>query len=126
MRAIATCLLLTALGLIPLPVAGADAPAPAVQGAAYSHDMAAYKAIAEAGQAAAKDGKLPAALDKAKELEKAWDDGTADLKKADKKLWKSVDKQVDVVIDACKGTDGAKAAAAYAKFLELLATVPAK
>ena len=119
-------LALVSLFALAIPrVQAAAADAPAAQ-AAYNHDMSAYKALADAGHQLAKDGKLPAALDKAKALEKAWDDGTADLKKADRKLWKTVDSQVDVAIDACKGTDGAKAAATFAKFDELLATVPAK
>ncbi len=94
--------------------------------ATYNHDMSAYKALAEAALRAVKDGNMPAALAKTKELEKAFDDGTADFKKADPALWKPIDKEMDVAITACEGTDAAKATSELTKFLAMLAKVSQK
>ena len=92
----------------------------------YNHDMSAYKALAEAALQAVKDGKLPVAVAKTKELEKAFDDGTADFKKADSATWKPIDKEMDVAMEACAGTDAAKATAELTKFIAMLAKVPKK
>ena len=92
----------------------------------YNHDMSAYKVLAEAALKAVKDGKMPSALVKAKELEKAFDDGTADFKKADPKLWKPIDKEMDVAIEACEGTDVTKATTELTKFLAMLAKASEK
>lgn len=94
--------------------------------ASYNHDMSAYKTLAEAALQAVKDGKMPTAVTKTKELEKAFDDGTADFKKADPALWKPIDKEMDVAMEACAGTDAAKATAELTKFIAMLAKVPKK
>lgn len=98
-------------------------------GATYNHDMSAYKKLAEDALKLAKDNNLPAAYAKTKDLEKVWDKGTEDFKKADLSLWTKIDDEMDVAIDAtnpAKGATKAKSTAALQKWLDLLATVPAK
>jgi hypothetical protein len=116
---------------VPLFVSCKDATAPkgAATTAAYNHDTSAYKKIAEDAMKLAKDGKLAEAYPKTKELEKAFDGGTEDLKKADAKLWTEIDTQMDAAIDASnpnKGGTPEKAAAELQKFIDMLAKVPAK
>ena len=91
-----------------------------------SVDVAAPKTLAEAALQAVKDGKMAMAVTKTKELEKAFDNGTADFKKADNTLWKTIDKEMDVAMEACAGTDAAKATAELTTFIGLLANVPPK
>jgi hypothetical protein len=97
--------------------------------ATYNHDMSAYKKLAEDAMKLANDGKLAEAFPKTKELEKAFDSGTEDLKKADAKLWTGIDTQMDVAIDATnpnKGGTKEKATAELQKFIDMLGKVPAK
>jgi hypothetical protein len=101
-----------------------SAPAAPSTPAAYNHDMSAYKKLAMDAMSLVQAGKLPDAHAKTKELESTWDQGTHDFKKADKKNWKVIDKQMDVAI-AATGTDSVPdATAALQKFLDLLANVP--
>ncbi len=97
--------------------------------AAYNHDMSAYTKIAEDALKLAKENKLAEAYPKTKELEKAWDGGTEDMKKSDAKRWTEIDTQLDVAIDAsnpAKGGTQEKAAAELQKYIDMLAKVPAK
>jgi hypothetical protein len=101
----------------------------AAASATYNHDMSAYKKLAEEAMKLAKDGKLAEAFPKSKELEKTFDGGTEDLKKAEAKLWKEIDTQMDVAIDATnpnKGGTHEKATAELQKFIDMLGKVPAK
>jgi hypothetical protein len=93
--------------------------------AAYNHDMSAYKKLAMDAMSLVKDGKMADALAKTKELESTWDKGTADFKKADKKAWKPIDKQMDAAIAATSSGSASDATAALQKFLDMLAKVPA-
>jgi hypothetical protein len=86
----------------------------------YSHDMSAYIKMAGEAQAFVTAGKMSEAATKAKEFEKAYDVGTKDFKKADKKGWTIIDKQMDVALAACEGTDAAKATAELTKWTEQL------
>ncbi len=102
---------------------------PAAKSADYNHDMSAYKTLAEEALKLAKANKLAEAYPKTKELEKAFDKGTEDLRKADPKLWTEIDTQMDAAIDAANpAKDGAaeKAAAELQKFIGMLGKVPAK
>lgn len=95
----------------------------------YNHDMSAYKKIADDALALAKEGKLAEAYPKTKDLEKAFDGGTEDMKKADAKLWTEIDTQMDAAIDASnpsKGGTPEKAVAELQQFIDLLGKVPAK
>lgn len=106
----------------------ATAPKGAAATAAYNHDMSAYKKIAEEALKLAKEGKLAEAYPKTKELEKAYDNGTEDMKKADAKLWTEIDTQMDAAIDAAnpsKGGTPEKATTELQKFIDMLAKVPA-
>ena len=97
--------------------------------AKYNHDMSAYKDLATAAMDLVKADKMADAHAKTKELEKTWDKNSKDLRKAKPKLWKSIDKQMDVAIDATnpgKGATADKATAELQKFLDLLAKVPAE
>ena len=97
--------------------------------AKYKHDMSAYKKLAEDAIQKVKDGKMGAAHSTTKKLEKTWDKGTKDLKKADHGLWKKIDSQMDVAIDATnpgKGATADKATAELQKFIDLLGEVPAE
>jgi hypothetical protein len=95
----------------------------------YNHDMSAYKKLAEEAMKLAKEDKLAEAFPKTKELEKVFDKGTEDMKKADPKLWTEIDTQMDAAIDATnpskEGTPK-KATAELQKFIDLLGKVPAK
>jgi len=96
--------------------------------AAYNHDMSEYKKLASEAMQLAGDDKLAEAYPKTKELEKAYDNGTEDLKKADPKLWTEIDTQMDVAIDATNpAKDGTpqKAKVELQKFIDLLGKVPA-
>ena len=97
------------------------ATAPAL--AADGKDMSAYKKLAEDALAQVKAGKQTDAHATTKTLEKAYDKGTKALKKADKTLWTKIDKQMDVAIDACGGTDAAAAERELNKFIEFLGLV---
>ena len=95
----------------------------------YNHDMSEYQKLASEAMKLAGDDKLAEAYPKTKDLEKAFDKGTEDLKKADPKLWTEIDTQMDAAIDATNpAKDGTpkKAAAELQKFLDLLGKVPAK
>ncbi len=97
--------------------------------AAYNHDMSKYKGLAEDAMKLAKDDDLAKAFPKTKELEKAYDDGTEDFKKAEPKLWTEIDTQMDAAIDATnpsKGGTKEKSTAELQKFIDMLDKVPAK
>ncbi len=94
--------------------------------ATYNHDMSAYKTLADAALAAAKNSDWSTANAKTKELEKSWDKHTTDLKKADPTLWTTIDTQLDVAMDACKAKDVTKATTELTTFDTDLAKVPAK
>jgi len=72
-----------------------------------------------------KAGDHSGAQKKTLELEGKWDEGTKALKAADRKLWNTIDKQMDAAIDACKAakdaTSGEKVTAALNDFLAKLA-----
>ena len=106
-----------------------EAPKAPAMAAAYNHDISSYKKIAEDALKLAKENKLAEAYPKTKELEKTWDGGTEDMKKADAKLWTEIDTQLDVAIDAtnpAKKATKEKATAELQKWLDLLAKVPPK
>ena len=86
--------------------------------------MSAYKQLATDTMGLVQAGKLPDALAKLKVLETTWDKGTHDFKKADKKSWKVIDKQMDAAITAASSTSAPDATAALQKYLDLLAAVP--
>jgi len=118
---------------VPLLVSCSDSATPTPKGGAaaatYNHDMTAYKKIAEDALKLAKEGKLAEAYPKTKELEKSFDGGTEDMKKADARLWTEIDTQMDAAIDANnpnKGGTQEKATAELQKFIDMLAKVPAK
>jgi hypothetical protein len=109
-------------------LASAEAPKTAAA-PAYNHDMSAYKKLAEDALKLAQANNLAAAYPKTKELEKVWDKGTEDLKKAELKLWTEIDDQMDVAIDAtnpAKGGTKEKSTKELQKWLDMLAKVPAK
>lgn len=125
MRTISTAILATAL-LAGAPVSTAWAGDSAAAEAAYNHDMSAYKAIAQAALQAAKDGKFDIVEKKAGELETAWDNGTKDLKSANKSLWKEIDRQMDMTIKVCEGKNGSRQITEITAFIEKLNKVPAR
>ena len=95
----------------------------------YKHDMSAYKKLAKEAMVLAKADKLAEAHPKTRELEKVYDDGTDDLKKADAKLWHEIDDQMDAAIDAtnpAKDATTKKSVAELQKFIDLLGKVPPK
>jgi hypothetical protein len=128
----------TALGIsllllaLPVFVSCRDNKAPSktqAKSLEYNHDMSEYKKLASEAMKLAGDNKLAEAYPKTKELEKAFDKGTEDLKKADPKLWTEIDTQMDAAIDAANpAKDGTpkKAAAELQKFIDALGKVPAK
>jgi hypothetical protein len=95
--------------------AAADAP---------KYDMSKFKTIAEDAGKLVKAADYPGAQKKILDLESQWDDGTKELKAADRKVWNTIDKQLDVAIDACKAAKDAasaeKAEKAISDFLEKL------
>jgi hypothetical protein len=122
-----------ALLMAPASVWSKEAAPPTKESAkapAYKTDMSAYKKLATEALKLVKDGKLADAHKKMKpELEKAWDKGTTDMKKADAKLWTQIDKQMDAGIDACdaaKGGTAEKATAEIQKFIDMLDKVSPK
>jgi hypothetical protein len=117
---------------LPVFVSCQENAAPSKSGpkaADYNHDMSEYKNLASEAMKLAGDDKLAEAFPVTKDLEKAFDKGTEDLKKADPKLWTEIDTQMDVAIDATnpskEGTPK-KATAELQKFIDLLGKVPAK
>jgi hypothetical protein len=112
---------------------GGEAGAPA---AAAGYDMTEYKKLAEEAMSLAKDDKqdekerMAKAFNITKKLEKVFDDGTAEFKKADAKLWTEIDTQMDVAMDATnpskEGSSPKKSVAELQKFIDMLAKVPAK
>ena len=119
---------------LPLFVSCKDNAAPSKTGAGakaadYNHDMSEYKKLASEAMKLAGDDKLAEAFPKTKDLEKAFDKGTEDMKKADPKLWTEIDTQMDAAIDATNPSkDGTpkKATAELQKFLDMLGKVPTK
>ena len=94
-------------------------------GDAPKYDMTKFKTIVEDTLKLVKGADYPAAQKKIMDLEGQWDDGTKDLKAADRKVWNTIDKQMDVAIDACKAAKDAgsagKAETALNDFLTKLA-----
>jgi hypothetical protein len=117
---------------MPVFVSCSDNAAPSKTGAKsadYNHDMSEYKKLASEAMKLAGDDKLAEAFPKTKDLEKAFDKGTEDMKKADPKLWTEIDTQMDAAIDATNPSkDGTskKAVAELQKFIDMLGKVPAK
>jgi hypothetical protein len=115
---------------VPVFVSCKDDTAPSKSGAKsgdYNHDMSEYKKLASEAMKLAGDDKLAEAFPKAKDLEKAFDKGTEDMKKADPKLWTEIDTQMDAAIDAtnpAKEGTPKKATAELQKFVDLLGKVP--
>jgi hypothetical protein len=107
----------------PLFTAGASAAG------TYNHDMSVYKGLANAAMDLVKGGKMAEAHAKTKELEKAWDANTKDLRRAEPTIWRMIDKQMDVAIGATdpanKGT-AEKATVELRKYLHWLGKVPAE
>ena len=87
------------------------------------YDMSPYKALAEEALKLVQAGDTAKALEKTLELEKKFDEGTKALRAADRKVWKTIDIQMDVAIEACKGEkpDKDKATAALNDFIAKLA-----
>ena len=103
--------------LIVLAYAGhcsaADAP---------KYDMSKFKTIVQDTIKLVKSGDYAGAQKKILDVEGQWDDGTKDLKAADRKVWSTIDKQMDVAIDACKAaTDAATAEKAQKVLADFLA-----
>jgi hypothetical protein len=95
----------------------------------YNRDMSEYKKLASEAMKLAGDDKLAEAFPKTKDLEKAFDKGTEDMKKANPKLWTEIDTQMDAAIDATNPSkDGTpkKATAELQKFIDMLGKVPAE
>jgi hypothetical protein len=117
---------------MPMLVSCSDTTVPSKAGAKsadYNHDMSEYQKLASEAMKLAGDDKLAEAFPITKDLEKAFDKGTEDLKKANPKLWTEIDTQMDAAIDATNPSkDGTsqKATAELQKFLDLLGKVPAK
>ena len=94
-----------------------DAPA-----AGPKYNMSKFKGIAEEALKLVKAGDFPAASKKTLELESTFDQETKALRAADRKVWKTIDVQMDVAIEACKGAkpDATKATNELNKFIENL------
>lgn len=113
------------LAAVVLALAGTTYAAEGAKEGAPKYDMSAFKGIAEEALKLVKAKDYFGAHKKTLELEGKFDDGTKDLKAADRKLWNTIDKQMDAAIDACKaakdGPSAEKAAAALNDFLAKLA-----
>ena len=110
-----TCLAAAIVCIFAGSCAAADAP---------KYDMSKFKTIAEDAGKLVKAADYPGAQKKILDLESQWDDGTKELKAADRKVWNTIDKQLDVAIEACKAAKDAasaeKAQKAIADFLDKL------
>ncbi len=108
-----------------LALTGACFAADAAKDGAPKYDMSAFKTITEDALKLVKTSDYSGAQKKTLELEGKWDEGTKALKAADRKLWNTIDKQMDAAIDACKAakdaSSGEKATAALNDFLAKLA-----
>lgn len=115
----------TVIALFILSAVTTCGAAEAAKGDAPKYDMSAFKTIAEDALKLIKSGDYSGAQKKTLELEGKWDEGTKELKAADRKLWNTIDKQMDAAIDACKAAKDAKSAekatAALDDFLAKLA-----
>jgi hypothetical protein len=91
---------------------------------APKYDMSKFKTIVQDTVKLVKSGDYAGAQKKIQDVEGQWDDGTKDLKAADRKVWNTIDKQMDVAIEACKAAKdaatGEKAEKALADFLTKL------
>src|SRR5260221_13897628 len=87
-------------------------------GDAPKYDMSKYRTLAQDAEKLVKSGDYAGALAKLKDLEKQWDDGTTDLKAANKTVWKAADKEIDVALDACKAAKDAASAAKVTKAID--------
>jgi len=118
MRFLILALLILTAPILTVPLAFAEVAAPA----ATADAMAPYRTLAQAALAAVNAKDFAAAKAKWLELEKSWDDGTAELKKSEKATWKTIDKQLDVALDQLKAAapDAAKAAAEIQVFIDKL------
>ena len=100
-------------------------PAASAQTLTYNHDMSAYRKLGESTLTLIHDGKMAEANDQILRLEKTWDTGTSDFKWASFSVYKPIDIQLDVAIDACDAKNSAKAITELETFLAMLAKVPA-
>jgi hypothetical protein len=100
------------------------APALSAAPPSYPYDMTPYVTMAKASLKLVAAGDMPGALKKMRELEGKWDSETTELKKHDATLWKVIDEQMDVAIDACQTTDAKKATDALNNYLAKVARVP--
>ena len=91
---------------------------------APKYDMSKFKTIVQETIKLVKSGDYAGAQKKIQDVEGQWDDGTKDLKAADRKVWNTIDKQMDVAIETCKvaknAATGEKAEKALADFLTKL------
>jgi hypothetical protein len=115
----------TTIAILALILAGSSFAADSAKGDAPKYDMSAFKTITEDALKLVKSGDYSGAHKKTLELEGKWDEGTKSLKAADRKLWNTIDKQMDAAIEACKAAKDAagadKATAALNDFLAKLA-----
>ena len=128
MRLLALSWILCAIAVMALPSCATTTtaqPASTAQTPTYNHDMSAYRKLGESTLALVRDGKMSAAHDQILVLEKTWDKGTSDFKWASFEVYKPIDIQMDVAMDACEAKDSAKAIGELEKFLAMLAKVPA-
>lgn len=89
---------------------------------APKYDMSKFKVIVEDTAKLVKSGDYAAAQKKIMDLEGLWDEGTKELKAADRKVWTVIDKQMDASIEAVKGAkDAASAEKAEKSLAEFLA-----
>lgn len=113
------------LSVAMLAFAGICFAGDAAKDGAPKYDMSAFKTITEDALKLVKAGDYAGAQKKTLELEDKWDEGTKALKAADRKLWSTIDKQMDAAIERCKAAkdapSGEKATAALNDFLAKLA-----
>ena len=113
------------LAVVMLAFSGTCFAGDAAKDGAPKYDMSAFKTITEDALKLVKSGDYSGAQKKTLELEGKWDEGTKALKAADRKLWNTIDKQMDAAIDSCKAakdaSSGEKATAALNDFLAKLA-----
>ncbi len=106
--------------LLTLTVCGTIAPSARAAGTASADDnMTPYRKLAADTLTAFKAHDMPTAKKKARELEKAWDDGEKALQKKSPDLWGQIDKAMDAFIKPMqdKSPDPAKVQTAYDTFI---------
>ena len=91
--------------------------------ASADDNMTPYRTLAADTMTAFKAHDMSTAKKKARELEKAWDDGEKALEKKSPDLWTQIDKAMDVFVKPVmndKSPDAAKVQAAYDTFIAKL------